>query len=560
MKVLVDGIGEVILTDNDFFDYGGEGNIYIKNNVVYKIYHEAKKMIPIEKIKELNSLDMDNIIKPEQVIYSVNREPLGYTMKPVVDFYPLSRIMTNDFRQQHNIDNDKILNIIVKMKKTIQHIHEKGCLFVDGNEMNFLISDDFNDVYFIDVDSYKTKKNKATAYTEVTLDPNINIKDQTTFTEDTDWFSFAVLACKIFTGIHPYKGKFKDKSKMKIKDRMQSNISIFNNKISLPKTARDLNLIPDNFKKWFIDIFENGKRLPPPTNIEAVYYKRASSRLVLDSLKFIELKKFSANIEQVTSLDDHLYIKTKKTIEDVNNIYKPKNNQNTYPLYSFYNGDLLLKIENNKLSLFKISSNERIDSDIEVESVFVQDNLIIGKYKNKLFEIVLFEKNDSIKLLVKSVTNVYEKSLKRLNNVYINKLYEKNIIIIPIGNSVFFKETFSELNGCRIVNAKYQNHILSITYFNKSKELFTTYYRLNKNLNSKEIIYQEKDMEIDFAVTEKGVCIINKKDELHITSNKYKTDNNKTIEDKNLSSVRLYSNKTGVFAISNNVLYTISMN
>lgn len=560
MKVLVDGIGEVLLTDNDFVDYGGEGNIYIKNNIVYKIYHDAKRMIPIEKIKELNSLDMDNIIKPEQVIYSVNREPLGYTMKPVVDFYPLSRIMTNDFRQQHNIDNDKILNIIVKMKKTIQHIHEKGCLFVDGNEMNFLISEDFNEVYFIDVDSYKTKKNKATAYTEVTLDPNINIKDQKTFTEDTDWFSFAVLACKIFTGIHPYKGKFKDKSKMKIKDRMQSNISIFNNKISLPKTARDLKLIPDNFKKWFVDIFENGKRLPPPTNIEAVYYKRQSNRLVLDSLKFIELKKFSANIEYITSLDDHLYIKTKKTIEDVNNTYKPKNNQNTYPLYSFYNGDLLLKIENNKLLLFKISSSEKINSDIEVESVFVQDNLIIGKYQNKLFEIVLFEKNDSIKLFVKSVTNVYEKSLKRLNNVYLNKLYEKNIIIVPIGNGVFFKETFSELNGCRIVNAKYQNHILAITYFDQSKSLFTTYYRLNKNLTSKEIIYQDKDMEIDFAVTEKGVCIINKKDELYITSNQYNVDSSKTIEDKNLSSVRLYSNKIGVFAISNNVLYTISMN
>ena len=560
MKVLVDGIGEVLLTDNDFVDYGGEGNIYIKNNIVYKIYHDAKRMIPIEKIKELNSLDMDNIIKPEQVIYSVNREPLGYTMKPVVDFYPLSRIMTNDFRQQHNIDNDKILNIIVKMKKTIQHIHEKGCLFVDGNEMNFLISEDFNEVYFIDVDSYKTKKNKATAYTEVTLDPNINIKDQKTFTEDTDWFSFAVLACKIFTGIHPYKGKFKDKSKMKIKDRMQSNISIFNNKISLPKTARDLNLIPDNFKKWFVDIFENGKRLPPPTNIEAVYYKRQSNRLVLDSLKFIELKKFSANIEYITSLDDHLYIKTKKTIEDVNNTYKPKNNQNTYPLYSFYNGDLLLKIENNKLLLFKISSSEKINSDIEVESVFVQDNLIIGKYQNKLFEIVLFEKNDSIKLFVKSVTNVYEKSLKRLNNVYLNKLYEKNIIIVPIGNGVFFKETFSELNGCRIVNAKYQNHILAITYFDQSKSLFTTYYRLNKNLTSKEIIYQDKDMEIDFAVTEKGVCIINKKDELYITSNQYNVDSSKTIEDKNLSSVMLYSNKIGVFAISNNVLYTISMN
>ena len=560
MKVLVDSIGQIELLDKDFVDSGGEGNIYIKNNVAFKIYHDKNKMIPVQKIEELQSLTLDNIIKPEKVIYSVNREPVGYTMKVLKDYYPLSRIITNDFRQQHNIDNDKILNLVIKMRQTIEHIHEKGFLFVDANEMNFLVSKDFSDVYFIDDDSYKTKKTHATAYTELALDPNIDINNHKSFTKETDWYSFAVLACKIFSGIHPFKGKFKDKSKMNVKDRMKNYISIFNNKISIPKTARDLNDIPSNFKKWFIEIFEKNNRILPPSNIEAIYYNKKENRLIQDILSFIKIKDFSDNINYITSFDSHLFVKTCHYIEDVNSHYKPKDLDNTYPLYSFIHGDLFVKKENKKLVLFRIKDSKVFNSEVEVDDFFVKDNLIVGVNNDKLLEIILFENNNKLNLAVKSATNIFKNSLKRFNNVYINKLYEKNIIIVPIGNGVFLKEAIPELEHCSILNAKYQNHILGVTYFNIHKELVTEYFRYNTSLNRKESILKLKEKEIDFVVNFSGVVVINDKEKIILFSNKFESNSSKEVEDKNLSQFRLYSDNQKIFAISNNSLYTMTMN
>lgn len=560
MKVFIEGYGEVNLNKKDFVDSGGEGDIYIKNDIAHKIYHKQDRMIPIEKINELKCLTLDNIIKPEQVIYNVNNVPVGYTMKVVSDFYPLSRIMTNDFRQQHNIDNDKILNLIMKMKQTIDHIHENGCLFVDANEMNFLISQDFNEVFFIDIDSYKTKNNKASAYTEITLDPHVDIKNQKSFTEKSDWFSFGILACKIFTGIHPYKGKFKNKDKMSLKERMNKSISIFNKDISIPRTARSIDQIPNNFKQWFIELFENNKRLPPPSSIEGINYKEVKNMLVKDLLSFNHIKDFSNNIQYITSFDDHLFVKTEHTIENINHVYKTQDNNNTYPLYSFYNGDLFLKINDKKLSIFRLSDKTEHLTSLLVEDIYVQDNLIVGKNKDRLFEINLFEKNNKLELIFNNNTNIYEKSLKRFNNVFINKLYDKNIVIIPMGNGVIFKENISELENCRIIDAKYQNKILGVSYYNENKELINTFFRFDSSFLNKDIVLKQKDKELDFIVTEKGVLVVNNKNKLYLSSNTYGQTQNKIIYDKNLFNIRLYSNKNGVFAISKNSLYTMTIN
>ena len=56
MKVVVSG--KIInLTDNDYLAQGGQGSIYIKNGIVYKIYHDIKNLIPESKITELQDLN-----------------------------------------------------------------------------------------------------------------------------------------------------------------------------------------------------------------------------------------------------------------------------------------------------------------------------------------------------------------------------------------------------------------------------------------------------------------------------------------------------------------------
>ena len=57
---------EVILSDREYLAEGGEGRVYVKSNLAYKVYHNPNNSIPTSKIRELSQLDKKNILKPGQ--------------------------------------------------------------------------------------------------------------------------------------------------------------------------------------------------------------------------------------------------------------------------------------------------------------------------------------------------------------------------------------------------------------------------------------------------------------------------------------------------------------
>jgi DNA-binding helix-hairpin-helix protein with protein kinase domain len=200
MLCTIKGKGHIIdLNNKNFLAQGGEGSVYVIGKTAYKIYNDPKKMLPLGKIRELSVLTDKNIIKPDEVLTVKNQE-VGYTMRFVDDTYALCQLFTKAFRQRNNLQHDTMFKLIQSLQNLVKHIHEKKILVVDLNEMNFLASTDFKDIYAIDVDSYQTPTYKATAIME-------SIRDRHTknFNEGSDWFSFAILAFQMFIGIHPYK-------------------------------------------------------------------------------------------------------------------------------------------------------------------------------------------------------------------------------------------------------------------------------------------------------------------------------------------------------------------
>ena len=84
MQVFVKGHKDKInLTKNHFVASGGEGSIYARRGIVYKIYQDPKVVIPYSKMKELSSISNSNVIKPENLVLSNKNKPIGYTMKHV---------------------------------------------------------------------------------------------------------------------------------------------------------------------------------------------------------------------------------------------------------------------------------------------------------------------------------------------------------------------------------------------------------------------------------------------------------------------------------------------
>lgn len=165
-------------------------------------------------------------------------------------------------------------------------------LIVDLNELNILVKDTtFDDVYFIDVDSYQTKSFPATAIMD-----SIRDRHATSYTNNTDWFSYGILSFQLFTGIHPFKGKHNKYSLLD--DRMLHNISVFNKEVSIPPIV-SLTSIPQVYKDWYIALFEEGKRLGPPSGVATVAVRTTTSAIKGKGIiKVTELYSFDSDVSQ----------------------------------------------------------------------------------------------------------------------------------------------------------------------------------------------------------------------------------------------------------------------
>ena len=257
MKVFIKNKGHCTLAKSEYLASGGEGDIYCKGNSIFKIYIDPNKMIPEGKINELSVLSFNNIIKPEDILLNDKNIQIGYTMQYVKDTYALCQLFPKSFRDRNSVSNQTVLNLVRRLQETIQHIHSHKILVVDVNELNFLIAKDFTEIYAIDVDSWQTPHFKATAIMDNIRDRQVKNNN---FTENSDWFSFGILAFNMFVGIHPYKGTSKLYKTMD--ERMDHNISVLNKDVSVPKIFANFDIIPEVYKNWFSAVFDGGKRLP----------------------------------------------------------------------------------------------------------------------------------------------------------------------------------------------------------------------------------------------------------------------------------------------------------
>lgn len=258
------------LMQSDFIAKGGEGSIYRKGPFAYKIYDDPTKMIPVKKIQELATLNDSRLIKPEEILQDKHNKPVGYSMRFVDNTYVICQLFPRIFRDRNHLSDNQVLNLVESMKRTVHFVHSKGILLVDLNEMNLLVTKSFNEVYFIDVDSYQTNSFPATAIMESVRDRHAKkVGTGWKWDENTDWFSFAVVTFQLFVGIHPYRGKHPmfTNPQNALDLRMDKNISVFNPSVSYPKNAvLPFSVIPKAYLQWYKDVFENGCRSAPPIN------------------------------------------------------------------------------------------------------------------------------------------------------------------------------------------------------------------------------------------------------------------------------------------------------
>jgi serine/threonine protein kinase len=561
MKVYVRGKNTVNLTQSDFIAKGGEGEVYGKGGLVYKIYHETNKMIPEAKIKELLALDNDSILRPRDILMDDKNNLIGFTMKYVKNTDPMCKLFTNDFRSRNGIVQDQTLELVENIKKTIQFIHNRKCLIVDGNEFNYLVDNkNFVTPYFIDVDSYQTPHFQATA-----IMPSIRDYNTKGFSELTDWFSFAIIACQLFVGIHPFKGKHK--TIKGIEDRVVKNISVFNKDVNVPSTTRDFSFIPKHYFDWFLKLFEKGERIAPPdvsgvilvvpTVVKAAY-STAQFEIALVHTSKEEIKYFQViHGNKIIKTDSEIQIgRTKYPGIKTEVLFTQKR---SVPISVFIKDEMLEFKALNKG--YSWSGQEIAATDF-----MIIDNTLYAKNGGSLLEFEFEDSNDIIKPMVKSVWSIMPQSSEVYSNIVYQSVLGKPYIVVPLpkhnGPSSCVIKFIKELEGYKIVAAKYQSNVAMFVGSKKGQyDRIILKFSDNHEDYSCRIMEDISNNSINFTVLDNGVCIFIFDDKnLEIFLTRYDKPAIKSIASEDITlEMKLYKDGNQLMFAKGNQLYSMKM-
>lgn len=552
------------LNDSHFISQGGQGSVYAKDDLAYKIYTDKNHAIPESKIKELSIIPNEDVIKPEYPLFDVKGNCIGYAMKQVHSDISLCQVLNHAYKTKHNISTTTMLHLLEDMQQKIQDIHSKDILIVDFNEMNFLIDEnDYSKSYFIDVDSYQTPNHSAGAIAE-------HIRDRHTkgFTKDSDWFSFSIVAFRLLTGLHPYKGRHKVYKKLD--ERMLANVSAFNSEVKLPAICPSFDIIPSQFRGWLESVLEKGERSSPPAIVGSVLITPTYTVNTISGLgnfKITLIKEFQDKILRYFETEkEKIYVTSKNTWVD---------NVEIDEIFDFIHQEdgktYLVKNNSGKdFIVYDYANKKNIENNIQFDKIFNINNKLCYKKGNSVYKI----KVDPIgKGFVTShlLCNVMENATQVFDNVLVQNMLGNFFVSIFDMNESHFSVKIPELNDYKIIEAKYENKVLIVKgvrkyitkegkFEFKTDKLVVVFHRHLDNYVVRKI-EDVGDEEVNMSVigTKNIACHI-RKNSIELFSNDMKLCNQiKSVEEDDPSTLMATKSSNFLTAIDGNKAVTITM-
>lgn len=262
MKVHHPGLGPITLRAADFLARGGQGAVYVRGDTAYKVFDDPAACPSATKLAELAAVTDPCVVRPDQLLLDAGGAPVGYAMRYVPHAWPLCRLFTRTFRQQHRVHLATRVRLVARLARAVSALHAAGVVAVDLNELNVLVAPTFDGPYLIDTDSFQTPSCPATAVADHIVDRHA---PPGVFTPETDWFAFAVITFQALVGVHPFRGKHPTLSGLDA--RMRANASVFDPAVRRPGSAEPLGDIPPRLRAWYEAVFELGERTPPPLDL-----------------------------------------------------------------------------------------------------------------------------------------------------------------------------------------------------------------------------------------------------------------------------------------------------
>lgn len=505
MKVVVQGQGEVSLTQREFLAAGGEGSVYVKGLTAFKVYADPAKMVPIGKISELATITDPNVIRPDRVLLDPKSStPVGFTMRFVPDTLPLCTIFTRAYREREGLSPADMLRLVQALQGLVTHVHDGGALIVDLNEMNFLVDRAHRAVYGIDVDSYQTRSYHATALMPSVRDWKVQGHD---FTEGSDWFSFACVAFQLFVGIHPYKGKHPTVSGLD--ERMRLGVSVFDPVVSVPKVVYPFTSIPPAYLSWFERVLQGGERVAPPTDAFAAAARVAVRSIASgDTLDIAEIASFPEDIRGYTENAGTMVVWTRNAIYVAGRATPWTARLRGVGFSPRMNHAVLAWTEGTSLRLYNATTNESIPCTVTADEVMSTGGRIYVRAGERVLEVLLNDVGQGVVASTRVAANVVEHASHLYEGVLVQSLLGSTFVSMFPRAGIAYQTRVPELDVYRIVDARHAGRVLMVVgarggSYDRVTLRFSEDYATYTVATTKDITPSG----LNFVVLESDVCV-----------------------------------------------------
>ncbi len=515
VRTVVVGGNKVTLDDSHYIAQGGQGTIFKKNGIIFKIYHDMSALIPEDKIQELHVMrDIPNVIIPSTSVYDYKTHArIGFVMKSLDNTESLCKLFVKSFKDKHNITPHNIVDIVRNMQETLIEIHKCGVVVGDYNEMNFLMGNNFTTPYYIDVDSYQTEKYKCNAIMESVRDFTLPLGE---FNELSDWYSFAVVSFQLYCGIHPTKGKH---PKFKVNDfegRQKNLISVFDKDVKVPKFV-NMTGIPRAHMDWYKEVFVNGERSIPPFSDGKINYS-VIQNIFLDP-------NASVLAELLYTVDASIldtYFQGVHHILTKSSYYVGQSKRLTFDteidrgeIIMTIANEAILIVEHNKV-LYAYDDHKNLIKEfdgVDYQSYMVVNNCLYVMQESGLVQYS-FHKIGKMKVIAKPISTLHLNSSKMFTGVVLQELYGKYKAIIPYEYDKASMVDLKELKTNRVLDAKFVGKWLFVLANNNGKiDLHKFFFDDRFKTYEYKAVADVSMRNINAIVNPNGMVVFNTEDE-----------------------------------------------
>jgi hypothetical protein len=523
VKVFVKGKGPITLSQANYVAQGGQASVFQKNGTAYKIYTDPKTAIPEAKFAPLAAISDVDVVKPiDLLVDDTTSQPIGYTMRFIQDTYALCQLFPKVFRDRNNIGPDKVAKVVEALQHHVENVHRAGVLVVDLNEMNILVSQAIDSVYMIDVDSYQTPGFRAEVIMPSVRDWSVS---STQFSELSDWFSFAVLVCQLYLGIHPYKGTHPGSAHVppdqRLEHRMRHHVSVFDPAVNVPKACASPDVIPAVQREWLQAVLQRGKRLPPPAPGAAVATPIQGPRAVL---------QFGGRliVSELVDVGQPIlgwYVDTTSTValladgislNGVTAARGPVEGTTLLGATPKYGRPIALNLHRGVLRLYELADRRVTELPIAAREIAKSGDRFYIRNGTQVLEVDFREQPDrTIVSASHPVANVLENASKLFDGIAIQNMLGSVFVSLFPRTRTGYQLRVPELDQYRVVDARFEGQIF-MAIGEKGGEYDRLVFCCYESFLGARLVAVVKNSDpgsINFTVTDTGVCVSVTEDE-----------------------------------------------